>query len=141
MIFLVTAPASAEEPGLGSKIAEILPVDEAFRFGSYEDSNGIHLFWQVMPGYYLYRGKISVNQGESTLPVPLPAGEQRMDEVFGEVMVLEGLIEVSIPRPAGQQPVQVSYQGCAEKGYCYPPQKKLLNAEKSRLNSGNVLVD
>ena len=120
---LFTAPAVFG--GNAGETGRILPVDEAFRFGSYEDGESLHLFWQVSPGYYLYRDKFRFEQAGLEVSVELPGGQLRQDEIFGEVEVLTGLVEVSIPPATG---TRVSWQGCAERGYCYPPQKIILNS-------------
>jgi thiol:disulfide interchange protein DsbD len=111
----------------------ILPVDEAFRFGSYMEGSGIKMFWQVMPGYFLYRDKIEVLRDGKAQGIQLPQGVLRQDEIFGEVMVLDGLIELQTTVSPGQV-LEVRYQGCAEQGYCYPPQKKSLTSAKVRVN-------
>lgn len=109
---------------------DILPVEEAFRFGSYAEADGTHVFWQVMQGYYLYRDKFGfVSDSGEPLTVELADGEWRDDEVFGRVRVLEGLVEAQVPT---LKPVTVQYQGCAEQGFCYPPQKIQLNSVKNR---------
>ena len=111
----------------------ILPVDEAFRFGSYKEGPGFKMFWQVMPGYFLYRDKIEVLRDGKAQSIALPQGVFRQDEIFGEVMVLDGLIELQTPVSPGQA-LEVRYQGCAEQGYCYPPQKKSLTSANVGLN-------
>lgn len=126
--FLALPVASAEDLFSGNagviSADEILPVDEAFRFGSYVEGKSLKLFWQVLPGYYLYRDKFGFEQEGEVLAADLPRGKLYQDEIFGEVEVLSGLVEVTLP--AGVS-TQISYQGCAERGYCYPPQKKLLS--------------
>ena len=111
----------------------ILPVDEAFRFGSYTEGSGIKMFWQGMPGYFLYRDKIEVLHDGETQGIQLPHGIFRQDEIFGEVMVLDGLIELETSARPGQA-IEIRYQGCAEQGYCYPPQKKTLTSTNVPLN-------
>jgi|TARA_B110001454_G_C12424692_1_gene310892 thiol:disulfide interchange protein DsbD len=105
----------------------ILPVDEAFRFGSYAEGSGIKMFWQVMPGYFLYRDKIEILHDGKAQGIQLPQGVFRQDEIFGKVMVLDGLIELQTTLPPGQE-LEVRYQGCAAQGFCYPPQKKSLTS-------------
>lgn len=117
------------DDGLG-ETPQILPVDQAFRFGSYRDGETIKAFWQILPGYYLYRDKIVFESKEKRLPIELPRGKLRNDEIFGEVEVLSGLIEVELENIGPDQSLMVGYQGCAAQGYCYPPQKKSLNTEK-----------
>jgi len=105
----------------------ILPVEEAFRFGSYREGSGIKMFWQVMPGYFLYRDKIEVLHDGKAQAIQLPHGVLRQDEAFGEVLVLDGLIELQTTA-SPEQAIEVRYQGCAAQGYCYPPQKKRLTS-------------
>ena len=52
----------------------ILPVDDAFRFGSYTEGSSLKMFWQVMPGYFLYRDKIEVRNNGQVLALELPEG-------------------------------------------------------------------
>jgi thiol:disulfide interchange protein DsbD len=116
----------------------ILPVEEAFRFGSYSEDSDLRIFWQVLPGYYLYRDKFAISVAGKLVDVLLPEGDLRVDEIFGEVQVLEGLVEVSVELGADVL-VEVHYQGCAAKGYCYPPQKKVLNSAINGEISGKGL--
>jgi thiol:disulfide interchange protein DsbD len=111
----------------------ILPVDEAFRFGSYGEGSGIKIFWQVMPGYFLYRDKIEILRDRKAQGIQLPQGVFRQDEIFGKVMVLDGLIELQVTLPPGQE-LEVRYQGCAAQGFCYPPQKRSLTSPNMVVN-------
>ncbi|MEZ7972107.1 MAG: protein-disulfide reductase DsbD family protein [Pseudomonadales bacterium] len=111
----------------------MLTVDEAFRFGSYVEGSGIKMFWQVMPGYFLYRDKIEVLHDGKAQIIQLPQGVTRQDEIFGEVMVLDGLIELHTTFPP-EQTLEVRYQGCAAQGFCYPPQEKSLTSAKMQIN-------
>ena len=115
--------------------SSILPVDEAFRFGSYVEGSGIKMFWQVMPGYFLYRDKIEILHDGKAQGIQLPQGVFRQDEIFGKVKVLDGLIELQTMLPEGQA-LEVHYQGCAAQGFCYPPQKKIINSPKMVLSPG-----
>lgn len=127
----VAGSVSADEI-LGKQPNEILPVEEAFRFGVIEEADSYQIFWQVQPGYFLYRDKFIVTVGADTQPLSLPEGQWHDDETFGRVEVLAGLVEVSIP--SSSELVSIHYQGCAVQGFCYPPQKKLLNSPKIRKN-------
>ena len=130
-------PAALLDSGLASD--QILPVDQAFRFGSYFTNQGVQIFWQVQPGYYLYRDKISVVADGQKIVPQLPAGQWREDEIFGEVLVLEGLVETLLPRDEGDfTSIQVQFQGCAAKGFCYPPQKIEITSSKLGPTSPNL---
>ena len=59
----------------------------------------------------------------------LPAGKAKHDEFFGDVEVYYGVLDVRLPldnpdnRPLR---LQVGYQGCADKGLCYPPETEYI---------------
>ena len=126
IILIVSQNTSAQFPGLGT--SEILPVDAAFRFGYLEEDAGITLFWQVQPGYFLYRDKIAVLMDGTEIDLQLAEGRWYLDETFGRVRVLDGYVSTGIPR--ARRKVSVHYQGCAERGYCYPPQLEEITSAK-----------
>ena len=132
MIALSVSPRSSADPFRGSS-SEILPVEEAVRFGYTESEIGIDLFWQVQPGYFLYRDKIAVIANGTRVEIPLPEGKWFLDATFGRVKVLEGFVTSSIN--ALHEEVSIHYQACAEKGYCYPPQEMVLKSKKMLIKS------
>jgi len=109
-----------------------LPVDEAFELEVSRVDDKVRVRWFIMPGYYLYRQTIAVQAQSGHLGEPsLPRGEARHDEYFGDVEVYhdELVVELPVIEAEGKMAVLVKYQGCAEAGYCYPPQKRLVNVE------------
>ncbi len=137
VLVLLALPVSAEFFDANSKKPEqlggspdILPVDEAFRFGYTHETGGTRVFWQILPGYYLYREKFRFSQGQEPIVVELAEGLPRNDEIFGKVQVFDGYMEVNLPKTLIEGEIQVEYQGCAAAGYCYPPQKRLINSLK-----------
>lgn len=122
----VASQAADKLPSLKTETA-ILPVDTAFRIGAYVEGDVTRVFWQVMPGYFLYRDKFVFHADTGAVQVVMDEGVLRQDEIFGEVRVLDGLVEAVVPVTGL---IQVEYQGCADNGFCYPPQKKQLNTAK-----------
>ena len=91
--------------------------------------------WIIAEGYYLYRDKISITlvdgKGVTLGTAELPNGKVKHDEFFGDVQVYydEVSARVALQRSAIDATditLQLGYQGCAEKGICYPPMKKQL---------------
>ncbi len=119
---------------------DFLPVRDAFRLNLIDTTpETIKLRFVPTEGYYLYRHKFAfkTEPADIALGTPqLPPGEQKHDEYFGDVEVYHGILDVDIPRPANDQrpfTLVVTYQGCADKGLCYPP-------ETERLNIGGIPV-
>ena len=89
--------------------------------------------FDIAPGYYLYRERFifAPAPGETfQLAAPaLPPGEVKHDEYFGEVEVYYGQVERALAvQSAGalarQLRVDVTYQGCADAGLCYPRSRR-----------------
>jgi thioredoxin:protein disulfide reductase len=118
----------------------LLP-DQAFRFDALAGgSDQVVLNWEIAEGYYLYRARIKVTTPSTSaeLGAPqFPAGQFKTDEYFGRQEIFHHELRVTVPvaRAAGgafSLPLQVTYQGCAEKGLCYPPITKSVNVALAR---------
>jgi thiol:disulfide interchange protein DsbD len=136
------AAANATKTGidavLGTKSSgdDFLPAEKAFRFDATADgSDRVRLNWEIAEGYYLYRARIKVSTTSTAAqlgPTEFPPGQIKSDEYFGkqEVYHHELIASVPVARARGgalELPLQVSFQGCAEKGLCYPPITKTVN--------------
>ena len=130
-VALLAAPALAAD--------EFLDPAQAFRSSvQLRDAKTIELRVDVAPGYHLYRERITVGEavaatpGTAALAEPvLPHGKQEYDEGFGKyVETLRGAVTVVLPlrSASGDFGVAISYQGCADKGLCYPPQNAGISA-------------
>src|SRR5262252_8047023 len=138
-------PAKAAQPptgasGIDAVLAsartsgdDFLPPDQAFRFDALaEGTDRVRLNWEIADGYYLYRARIKVKTTSTSaqLGAPqFPPGQVKTDEYFGKQEVYHHELTVSVPvaRSSGGElelPLEVTYQGCADAGLCYPPQTK-----------------
>lgn len=116
-----------------SDSAEPLPVEEAFVFTSWLQGERLVAHWDMPKGYYLYRHRLEVRAGEGiALGEPaIPRGERKTDAYFGESEVHYGSVEITVPvlqRPAVVT-ARITYQGCADTGFCYPPQERAVAHE------------
>jgi thiol:disulfide interchange protein DsbD len=129
---MFAGPASSQ---LGE--SEFLPPDQAFRVEAVaQGADMIRVDFLVTPGYYLYRHRFTFGLDTSAVTPTaklgspdIPEGEWKEDEFFGRQQVFLEAVSVSIPvsRPPGEAlelPIVVGLQGCAEKGLCYPPEKR-----------------
>lgn len=106
-----------------------MQVDQAFIFTpSVNDSKTILLHWQMAPGYYLYRDKISIETTPSSpLTYTLPQGElkyganNKRHEVYFGTLSLPVRVNTLANADTGAMRLSVQYQGCAADGFCYPP--------------------
>ena len=113
-----------------------LPVDDAFRLAvTAYDPERLLASWRIEPGHYLYRERIQVELADGSAPgtslasVELPQGDVQDDPYFGPVEIYRNEVSVAIALVhAGAAPrdldLAVTYQGCADAGLCYPPERK-----------------
>ncbi|RED33280.1 thiol:disulfide interchange protein DsbD [Rhodopseudomonas thermotolerans] len=98
--------------------------EPSFRLAVQPASDGVTLRWTIAPGDYLYRDKIVVRTPDGARLTPaLPQGETKDDPNFGITEVYHRSVEAAIPAAVlnGATRLSVGYQGCAERGICYPP--------------------
>ncbi len=138
ILLLVALPASAglldsrPNPTLGGALnnsSDFLPVREAFRLDLIERTpSAIKLQFIAADGYYLYRHAFKFHTDPADIALgtaQMPAGLAKTDEYFGKVEVYHGVLDVQLPLDSAEQrpfTLLVTYQGCADKGLCYPPE-------------------
>lgn len=111
-----------------------LPADSAFKFyGTAKDSQTIVAKWEIAPGYYLYRHRFQfsvVKAKDIKLGEPLlPAGTFKVSPEIGKYEIYRNKVLISIPvikTDSNNFILQATYQGCSDKGYCYPPTTKVV---------------
>ncbi|UCV13326.1 protein-disulfide reductase DsbD [Dechloromonas denitrificans] len=99
------------------------------------DGQTVEISFEIAKGYYLYRDKFrfSIEAEGATAGNPvLPKGKEKNDENFGKVEVYYKSAVVRLPverSVSGALPIKlnVTSQGCADAGVCYPPQTQALN--------------
>lgn len=115
--------------GFGGPV--FLEVDKAFKMSSLTSEQDVIVRWQIAPEYYLYKHQLlftvkTDTDDARTIVVSLPNGKHKHDEYFGDVETYYGELEVNVPVSSGNFEMHVQYQGCADAGLCYPPQKRTI---------------
>jgi len=130
VLLLLSLPAWA----LSEK--DLLPVDEAFALSATATQRDqIQLQWEIAPGYYLYRHRTSVKADPAfnAGALKMPAGDRHHDDFFGEVETYRQRLQATLPgtpaADAGTISLEVRFQGCADAGVCYPPQKRVIQVK------------
>lgn len=90
-------------------------------------SGALLLRWTVEPGNYLYRDSLEATLDGAPVPLERPAGEVKDDPTFGVVQIFPQDVEARADGLEGTGTLRVAYQGCSEKGICFPPQARLIN--------------
>ena len=110
-----------------------LSLKEAFPYFVSELSPGKYrINWVLAQGHYLYRHALQFSllqtEGGDSLPVnyELPDGVQKTDQFFGQIEAYYNLLSIDLNLTTVPEPeagLMIQYQGCAEWGFCYPPQR------------------
>jgi thiol:disulfide interchange protein DsbD len=115
-------------------LSTVLPPDAVFQFSlGFQAPNFLVARWQIAKGYYLYREKFefALTHGGVLGEPEYPVGLVKTDIKYGQVTVYEDNLTIKLPIIDSQGlerfTVKITYQGCAEAGFCYPP----LTVEKS----------
>ena len=116
----------------------ILPPDQAFQVAADSPTGEVLIVdWRIAPGTYLYQDKLAVSEQSDSVSFgayQLPVAEIKQDSVkpdgtLGDVAVYHDAVRLVIPLiysdpSENQLQIEVAYQGCADRGICYPPQSR-----------------
>lgn len=126
--------------------SQFVPADQAFAFDFQQRDQQVVLNWQIKPGYYLYRQQINITPQKATITPPtLPQGAWHEDEFYGksEIYTQQLTLPVTLAHTEQGAALSVTYQGCAEAGFCYPPETRVVplsavesSAPEARTNAG-----
>ena len=114
---------------------EFLDPEDAFRLSHTVKANRVvRLRWEIAPGYYLYRDKMTATSESSAVTVAdlrRPAGTMKEDPEFGRVAIYRDSVAIDAGLHGGAAvpetvAIKIGYQGCAEDAICYPPITKSL---------------
>lgn len=134
--------ACGKEQRISSNMAdEFLPVEEAFKYSAQVvDGNTIKAVWNIADGYHLYKNKLKFSVSPSAyqiVGVNYPKGDIIDDAVFGKQESYQHQLEVTIKLADHQSNeklmLESHYQGCADKGLCYPPEKRTSTLDLSSI--------
>jgi len=130
-LFLIVIFSLFNHQSLALGTPDLLPAEQAFKVSAKAlSADQIEVNWLIADGYYLYRNKTSVNSQSESIQLgqpDMPTGKLKQDEFFGEIVTYRKQLTITIPYTNPQSldllKIQAKYQGCADIGVCYPPQK------------------
>lgn len=120
--------------------SNFVPADQAFAFDFQQNQHDVNLTWHIKDGYYLYRQQIKLTAAEATLVEPtLPPGTWHEDEFYGKSEIYRQSLSVPVTfsQAAKGATLTVTYQGCADAGFCYPPETKIVPLRAVLATSGS----
>ncbi|WP_282041366.1 protein-disulfide reductase DsbD [Halomonas alimentaria] len=135
-LLLLLLPLAAQAQWFGNDDKEFLPVLEAFQPSAWHDGDTLYIGMEAAEGYYLYRHQFAVESADQQLGEPeLPEGTFTSDEFLGDVYTFRDTLVFEVPfeeTASGVVPITVTFQGCADAGLCYPPERVDLEAAEQQ---------
>lgn len=118
---------------------EFLEVDQAFKLRvEVRDKQQLAAVWDIADGYKLYQSSLSVKALDPSVALPplkLPPGKSGFDKGLDKVVethVNSVTGTLTLPSASPTFELEVSYQGCAVAGLCYPPQTRNFRIEAQK---------
>ena len=111
---------------------KVLSGDEAFIFSAHiQDDESIILTWTIKENCFLYKDKFKTYSDTDLVENQKIEGEAiRINDIyFGNVDVFYNGVRQTIDNTEHIGSVKVVYQGCNEKGFCYPPISKEIQVD------------
>ena len=136
ILAIVALPALAQLPVrstdlLADNSERVLPISEAFPWFVSEAGPGqFRITFHPAAEHYLYAHAFgfSLRSGDDELPLTfeLPPGIEKHDQFFGDVIAYYEEVTVALEldeTASADAELLIEYQGCADWGFCYPPQQ------------------
>ncbi len=112
---------------------EFLPVDKAYQWDAKVQNGQLKIHWQIAKGYYLYQERFKFRLADGTnLSPSYNQGTMKYDELFERETMIhhdEAIASFDLSQLPDSFDIKLEYQGCAEAGLCYPPQKHQLHID------------
>ena len=131
--------------GQSNDNVEFLDVADAFTVNFKLADRQLQINWSAEPTYYLYQRQFKYSIDGKDLAINyVTAPLSKFDEIFEEqVNVFYGDLATTIKLPElqSQSLLTVQFQGCTDKGLCYPPTEyyyKIANGSIVQITSNDI---
>ena len=109
-----------------SEIEEILPAKEVFKITILENNKNLEINWNIQEGYYLYLDSVGIEIDKNKGKYKIISANlyDHEDEFFGKTKIIRNKLKISINNLeiSDNKDIDIYYQGCSDKGFCYPVQ-------------------
>ncbi|MDC0182875.1 protein-disulfide reductase DsbD [Nitrosomonadales bacterium] len=144
LLFCFQALADSQNQSLYNKKNDFLPADKAFKFQIYnlKELKELEVIFDIAPTYYLYKSKIDIiTDPFLNLSKDFENGKIKEDEFFGKQEVFYNSTKIKFIAQKSlskNHKIIIKYQGCSEKGLCYPPISKTISLNQINNNYNKI---
>lgn len=110
-----------------------LPADQVFQIRTKQTApDALIVEWDIKPGYFLYKDRIRFDSSSDLFSigtVSFPQPQSKTDHQGRTYYVYRNKLSLSFPVLAehpGEGILNVHFQGCADDGFCYPPESRAI---------------
>lgn len=114
---------------------KFLKVEQAFSVKPSQNGNKVNIALKITPKHYLYKDKLSLKlpEGVTASTIKFSHNSQKIDDptfgkvdVFKQPQVTATTTLTNTTATTIDENITITWQGCAEAGLCYPPQRETL---------------
>ncbi|MGM0564466.1 MAG: protein-disulfide reductase DsbD [Pseudomonadota bacterium] len=129
LLLILAGFATPVNANLAASGEDLLPPEQAFSVVETRQDNGdLNLFYNIAPDYYLYQKRLRfvLDDGREITP-ELPSAETYPDPFEGPTPIYRHSLDIDIEAAElSGSTLTAHFQGCADIGVCYPPQKSTI---------------
>lgn len=110
------------------------PADTVFQLHvKAHDPNTLLLTWNIKPGFFLYHDRIRIVASNNELidlaDIKLPVAQTKTNRLNQTILIYRKHLKLPLSLVAlhpGEMMINIHYQGCADDGFCYPPETRAI---------------
>ncbi len=102
-----------------SIFAQSPSANEIFKLTISPAHSRLHLDWKIKPGYFLYQERIIITPLQSNITWPKAIKHQDRLGIWHQIYRHQLHVDLPFTQTIN---IKVQYQGCSDKGICFPPQ-------------------
>lgn len=129
LIFILLLPTTTSATSLNPP-----PASAVFQLQvQAHDPNTLLLTWEIKPGFFLYRDRISLAQSNNAFvdlaDIKLPSALAKTNALNQTILIYRKRLKLPLGLVAlhpGETIININYQGCADDGFCYPPESRAI---------------
>ena len=91
-----------------------------------KNNKNLQINWHIEEGYYLYLNSVGVEIDKNKGKYKIISANlyDHEDEFFGKTKIIRNKLRISINNIeiSDNKDIDIYYQGCSDKGFCYPVQ-------------------
>ncbi len=120
--------------GFGTEQPQFLAEEDAYQITGTIEQGTLTLTWQQADTYYLYKDKykLRINGTDVTAQTLFDEGKTIYDPFFEQEKTVyydSNTIKIVMGERQGVVLAELDYQGCTDKGLCYPPSTRYLSID------------